>query len=55
MSWPFVRNHHVNSKHTPALILPDPACKHTDPVLSKTVDKMKAFLLMGIIDRKASQ
>jgi hypothetical protein len=37
------KNHNVNSKHTPAVILPDPARNDIDPVLSKTVDKLKAF------------
>jgi len=39
----FYKNRYVNSKHTPAMILPDPARNHIDPILSKTVDKLKAF------------
>jgi len=44
MTWPFIRNHHVNTKHTPAVILPDPASNHIDPILSRTVDKLKVFI-----------
>jgi hypothetical protein len=43
MSWPYIGNHHVNSKYTPAVILPDPVRNHIDPILSKTVDMLTAL------------
>ena len=43
MSWPYIGNNHVNSKHSPAVILLDPVRNHIDPILSKTVDMLKAI------------